>query len=147
MRCNLTRRLRRRARNPACQSPRALFFREVEVLLRVGANLIEVFAVSVKAAVVVTVLTPLELTLEVIVARSAVLVSSGLAAMVDDFLHPPLLSLRCDIYSLIAIAPRMIDARGDVIALRLQHVRQVELERGLVPTHDEHVGIAFGMDT
>ena len=44
------------------------------------------------------------------------------------------------------MAARVVDARGDVIALRLQHVGQVELERRLVAAHDEQVGIALRVD-
>ena len=71
------------------------------------------------------------------------MVAGGLAAVLDDFLYPPLLGLCGGIHGLVAMAARVVDARGDVIALGLQHVGQVELEGGLVAAHDEEVGIAL----
>ena len=43
-------------------------------------------------------------------------------------------------------AAGVVDAARDVVALRLQHVRQVELERRLIAAHDEQVGVAMGVD-
>src|ERR1700733_9653452 len=42
---------------------------------------------------------------------------------------------------------RILDARGDMIALRLQHVSQVKLERRLVAAHDEEIRIALRVDS
>jgi hypothetical protein len=53
-----------------------------------------VVAVLKEAAVIVAVLTALELTFEVIVAGGAFLVAIGLAAMLDDFLYPPFFGFR-----------------------------------------------------
>ena len=50
-----------------------------------------------ETAVVVAVLPAIKLALEVVVARGAVMVASGLATVPDDFLHPPLLGLRGDV--------------------------------------------------
>jgi len=41
------------------------------------------------------------------------------------------------------VTARVLDARGDVIALGLQHVGQVELERRLITTHDEKIRVAL----
>ena len=47
--------------------------------------------------------------------------------MPDKLLHPPFLGVRLSLYCPNAVAARVLDARGDVIALRLQHVGQVDL--------------------
>src|SRR5438045_1600859 len=85
-------------------------------------------AVLVEAAVIISVLPPLELTLEVVIARRAVLIARGLPPMRDYFLHPPFLRFRLHIDGSVAVAPRISDARRDVISLRLQHVSQIELK-------------------
>ena len=45
----------------------------------------------------------------------------------------------------VVVRAGVVDAARDVVALSLQHVRQVELEGRLVPTHDEQVRVAHGM--
>src|SRR5271170_3804630 len=45
------------------------------------------------------------------------------------------------------MATRVLDARGDMIALRLQHVGQVKLERRLIAAHDEEIRIALRVDS
>src|SRR5581483_1873334 len=119
---------------------------EHEMPLHRGAHLLEVAAVLIEAAVVVAVLAALELALEVVVAGGAILVAGGLAAMLDDLLHPPFLGFRPRIQRRIAVAPGVVDAGGNMVALRLEHVGQIELEGGLVAAHDEQVGVAGGMD-
>ena len=64
---------------------------EDEVILHPRMHVRQVSAILEKAAVVVAILTALELALEVVVAGRAFLIASGLAAMPDHFLHPPLL--------------------------------------------------------
>ena len=113
------------------------------MLFHLRAHLTHVSKILAEAAVVVAVLPTIGLTLEIVVTRSAVLVAGGLAAVRDDFLYPPLLGLCGDIYRLVAVAARVVDARGDVIALGLQHIGQVELKGGLIAAHDEEVGIAL----
>ena len=98
------------------------------MLFHLRPHLTHVGKVPAEAAVVVAVLPAIGLALEVVVARGAVVVAGGLAAVLDDFLHPPLLGLWGDIHGLVAMAARVIDARGDVVALGLKHVGQVELE-------------------
>src|SRR5713101_7050901 len=105
-----------------------LLLREDEVLFHLRPHLTHVGKVLAEAAVVVAVLPAIGLALEVVVARGALLVAGGLAAVRDDFLHPPLLRLGGGIQGLIAMAASVIDARGDVVALGLKHVGQVELE-------------------
>src|SRR5439155_11176791 len=70
-----------------------LLLREDEVLFHLRPHLTQVGKVLAEAAVVVAVLPAIGLALEVVVARCAVLVAGGLAAVLDDFLHPPLLGL------------------------------------------------------
>ena len=101
---------------------------EDEMILHPGVHLRQVLAVLEEAAVVVAVLTALELTFEVVIARRTLLIEAGLAAMFDDFLHPPFLGLRIRVEGLIAVAAGVVDARGDVIALGLEHVGQIELK-------------------
>src|SRR5215467_10997213 len=84
--------------------PPRLLLGEDEVLPHVGAHRIEMLAVGVEATVVVAVLTTLKLAFEVIVPGSAILVAGGLAAMCDDFLHPPFLGLRGDVDCVMAVA-------------------------------------------
>ena len=99
-----------------------------------------------ETAVVVAVLATLKLALKVVIARGAVLVAGGLATVLDDLLHPPLFSLGGNVNGPIAVAAHIVDASGDVVALGLEHVGQVELKRRLVAAHDEQVRIALGVD-
>src|SRR5262245_60866576 len=104
-----------------------LLLREDEVLFHLRSHLTQVGKVPAEAAVVVAVLPTIELALEIVVTRGAVMVAGGLATVLDDFLYPPLLGLCSDVHRLVAMAARIVDARGDVIALCLEHVGQVEL--------------------
>jgi hypothetical protein len=61
------------------------------VLIHPRLHLSQVVTVLKEAAIVVAVLAALELTFEIVVAGGAFLVTIGLAAMVDNFLYPPLL--------------------------------------------------------
>src|ERR1700722_2921171 len=100
-----------------------------------------------EAAVLIAVLTPLELTFEVVIAGRAFLIAISLAAMPDDFVHPPFLGLRRRVDRLDAVAARVLDARCYVIALGLQHVGQVELKRRVVAAHDEEIRLSRRMDS
>src|SRR5690349_20180506 len=97
--------------------------------------------VLVEAAVIVTILPALEFTLEIIVSGGTFLVAAGLAPIIDYFLDPPFLGRGCDVDRFVAVTAHVVDARGDVVALRLEHVSQVELERRLIAAHDEKVRI------
>lgn len=116
---------------------------ESETFVHVRARVAHVLEVFYEAAIVVAVLAAVELALEIIIARGAFLIAAGLAAVLDDFLHPPLLRLGSGVHGGVAMAAAIIDAGGDVVALGLQHVGQVELERGLIAAHDEQIGIAM----
>src|SRR5208282_6566418 len=110
-------------REPAGAKPLVyLLPAEGEVLVHSRLHLIKVATVLEEAAVVVAVLPALELALKVVVAWGAFLVTTGLTAMFDNLLHPPLFGLPGRIDGLKAIAARVVDARGDVIALGLEHV-------------------------
>src|SRR5215469_15373088 len=115
---------------------------EQEVLGEVAADVLHVGEVLEEATVVVAVLAAVELALEVVIAGRAVGVAAGLAAVGDHLLHPPLLGLGLHVDLVRAALPGELDALGDVVALRLQHEREVELERGLVAAHDEEVRVA-----
>src|SRR5579859_7771833 len=65
---------------------------ELEVLLHLGTHIGHVRAVLREAAVVVTVLAPVRLAVEVVVAGCALLVAGGRAPVGNDLLHPPLFS-------------------------------------------------------
>ena len=116
------------------------------MLFHLRPHLPHVGKVLAETAVIVAVLPAIGLALEVVVARGAVMVAGGLAAVLDHFLYPPLFGLRGGIYGLVTMTARVVDARGDVIALGLQHVGQVELEGSLVAAHDEEVRIALRVD-
>ena len=47
----------------------------------------------------------------------------------------------------MTVTADVVDAAGDVVALGLEDVGQVEIERRLVAAHDEHVREALGVDT
>src|SRR5580698_3281125 len=94
---------------------------EQEVAGEVLADLVHVVEVLKETAVVVAVLAPVELAFEVVIARRAVGVAAGLAAVGDHLLHPPFLGLGLHIdLGGVAFAGQL-DALGDVVALRLQH--------------------------
>ena len=99
-----------------------------------------------ETTIVVAVLSTVELALEVVVTRRAILVTRCLATMVDDFLDPPFLASGCGVNGLIAVITGIGNTLSDVVTLGLQHVRQVELKCSLVPTHNEQIWIAMGMD-
>ena len=96
---------------------KCLLLSEDEIVFHLRPDAFHVSAVAIEAAIVVAVLAALELALEIVVTRCAVLIAGGLAAMSDDFLHPPLFRVRTRINRLIAVAAHVIDARGDVVAL------------------------------
>src|SRR6202022_3336960 len=113
--------IRRSARRAQKRSHRgslsALLLREHEVLGHPRLHVRQEIAVLEEPAVVVAVLPALRLALEVVVAGRAFLIAAGLAAMPDDFLHPPLLRVGSGIDRLIAIAANVIDARRDMVSL------------------------------
>src|SRR5689334_13749777 len=100
-------------------------------------------AVLKETTIVIAVLTALKLALEIVIARRAFLVEVGLAAMLDDFLHPPFFGLRGHVERLITVTPYIVDAVRDVLALSLSDISKVELEGGLQAAHDEQIGIAM----
>src|SRR5437016_700533 len=71
--------------------PYCLLLRKGEELCHLRPRLTHVRKVLAEAAVVAPILPAIELALEVVVARRALLVARSLAAMLDHFLHPPLL--------------------------------------------------------
>lgn len=81
-----------------------------------------------ETTIVVAVLSTVELALEVVVTRRAILVTRCLATMVDDFLDPPFLAIACGVNGLIAVITGIGNTLSDVVTLGLQHVRQVELK-------------------
>src|ERR1700730_14494943 len=84
--------------SPRCQPRDSLLLCETEVLFHPRLHFSQVVTVLKEAAVVVAVLTALELTFEVVVAGSAFLVAISLASMLDDFLYPPFFGFRGRIY-------------------------------------------------
>src|SRR3977135_1454179 len=104
---------------PAKSKSGSLLPRKREVLLQLRSYIFHTRAVLIEATVVVAVLPALEFALEIVVAGRAVLIAVGLAAMLDDFLYPPFLCFRGRINRLIALAPRVIDACCNMVALRL----------------------------
>ncbi len=63
--------------------------------------------------------------------------------MGDHFLHPLLFCLVGAIEAVYVILANKIDALSDMFPLTIQHIRQIEREEGLVPAHDEQVGVAL----
>src|ERR1700722_4528373 len=106
----------------------ALSLGEGEVVFQALLYVGQMFAVLEEAAVIVAVLTAVGFTLKVVIAGRTFLIAGGLAAMLDDFLHPPFLGLRSRVDGLVIVAAGVTDTGGDVIALSLKHVGQVELE-------------------
>src|SRR5580704_9527469 len=102
---------------PLVSRRRQRLMRKCEVGLHPLPHFIQMIAVLEETAVVIPVLTALELPFEVIVAGRAVLVARGLAAMFDNFLHPPFLGLRRGVDRLITVASRIVDTGRDMIAL------------------------------
>ncbi len=96
--------------------------------------------------IVVTVLAALVFAFKVIITGRAILIACRFTAVVDDFLHPPLLGFLSCVDRFVAVLSRMIDALGDVITLHLQDVGEVELKGSLISTHDKKIRITSGMD-
>src|SRR5581483_6834237 len=120
---------------------------EDDVLLHLRPHLVHVAAILGKGAIVVAVLAAIEFTFEIVITGRAIVIAIGLAAVTDYLLHPPLLGFRRDVNRLVAVLPRVIDTGGDMVALRLQHLGQVETERRLIAAHDEQVRIAVRMNS
>ena len=59
---------------------------------------------------------------------------------------PTLFCFVFNIKRVMAVGTDIIDARGNMIALCLQHFREVKLERGLITAHDEQVRKTRGMN-
>ena len=112
----------------------------MEVIFHFFTHLALMLKIPSKSSVVVAVLASLLVALKVVVTGRAFFRAIGLASMLDDVLHPPLFGLIFDIKSVMAVGTHVIDTRSDMIALCLQHLRQVELEGGLISAHDEQVG-------
>ena len=92
------------------------------------------------------ILAPPRRALEVVVAGRAVLRAIRFAPVGDDFCNPLVFRVGGRIHGVITLVESVRDAVGDVFALGLQNVGQVETKGCLISTHDEEVRVPGSVD-
>ncbi len=112
----------------------------MEILCHFFSHLALAFEILPEPPVIVTILPALFIAFKVIVAGRAFFRPVGLTAVFNNLLNPPRFSrVRC-IQGVMSIAAHIVYAVCNMVALGLEHIGEVELERRLIPTHDKKIG-------
>ena len=89
------------------------------MLLHIRSHGFHMVEVLQKPAIVIAILATIKLTFEVIISRCTVCIPAGFPTVADHFLHPPVFRLGPGIDGLLTMCAHIVDAFGNMIALRL----------------------------
>ena len=118
----------------------------MEILCHFFSHLALAFEILPEPPVIVTILPALFIAFKVVVAGRAFFRPVGLTAMFNDLPNPPRFScVRC-IQCVMSIAAHIVYAFCNMVALGLQHIGEVELERRLITAHDKQIGETRSMN-